>query len=203
VLTDQPGETVRYVPMSLERHNPRAVAFLIHESAPELFALMFGPCAIGCLTELVQRSHNQFSYRYIHIAEINRKVVGLATLIPAARVNDGVDYLDALSVMQKIWLNLIQRFLLPSILRQDYPSGGFYIGNLAVTGIYRNQGIGGQLLKHCIAEATVRSSTVFISVSVSNGRAQKLYESLGFQVVGMKTIRLFGITLGSNIFSIP
>ena len=187
----------------MERHNPRDVAILIRESSPELFALMFGPCAMGCLTELVQRSDNQFSYRYIHIAEIDHKVVGLATLIPASRVNDGADYLDVLSLIQKLWLNLTQRFVLPFVLQQVYPVRSLYIGNLAVAVMYRNQEIGRQLLKHCIAEAALTSSTIFISVSVSNGRAQKLYECLGFQIVGMKMIRLFGIAIGSKILSIP
>ena len=202
MVMDQQRATVHYVPMSLERHNPRAVAFLIRESAPELFALMFGPCAIRYLTELVQRSHNQFSYQYVHIAELDHKVVGLATLIPATCVNDAADYLDVLNLVQKLWLKLMQRFFLPSVLKLVYPVGSLYIGNLAVVAEYRNQGIGCQLLKHCITEATVRSSTIFISVSVSNGRAQKLYESLGFQEVGKKIICLFGITLGSKILSI-
>jgi hypothetical protein len=58
----QPSGTIDYQPMSLAHHDPTEVARLIYESAPSLFALMFGSCAIACLTNLVQRSHNRFSY---------------------------------------------------------------------------------------------------------------------------------------------
>jgi ribosomal protein S18 acetylase RimI-like enzyme len=128
--------------------------------------------------------------------------VGIATLVPAAYVNDAADYGKILNFSQKLWLKLMQHLLLRHVLQHDYPVGTFYIGNLAVAAEYRNQGIGRQLLSQCIAEATTVSNTIFISVDVSNVRAQKLYESLGFQVVAMKTIRLFGTTIGSRILSL-
>jgi len=198
----QQSENIYYLPMSLARHNSREVACLIYESAPELFTLMFGAHAIAYLTDLVGRSHNRFSHQYIRITEINDRVVGIATLVPAAYVNDAADYGKILNFSQKLWLKLMQHLLLRHVLQHDYPVGTFYIGNLAVAAEYRNQGIGRQLLSQCIAEATTVSNTIFISVDVSNVRAQKLYESLGFQVVAMKTIRLFGTTIGSRILSL-
>ena len=198
----QRSRNVYYLPMSLARHNPKEVAGLIYESAPALFALMFGSHAIAQLIELVQRSHNRFSHQYIRIAEIDDQSVGIATLVPAAYVNADADYREILNFSQKLWLNLVQHILLQHVLQHDYPVGTFYIGNLAVAAKYRNQGIGRQLLSHCIAEVTTPSSTIFMSVDVSNERAQKLYESLGFQMVDMKTIRLFRTTIGSRILSL-
>ncbi len=198
----QQSENVYYLPMSLGRHSPKDVACLICESAPELFALMFGSHAITCLTELVQRPHNRFSHQYIRIAEIDYWVVGIVTFVPAAHVNDDFDYYEVLNFSQRLWLTLVQRLLLRHVLQHKYPAGSFYIGNLAVAAEYRNQGISRQLLSQCIAEAKTASSTIFISVDVSNGRAQKLYESLGFQGVTMRTISLFGTTIGSRILSL-
>lgn len=197
----QQSKKIYYLPMSLARHNPREVACLIYESAPELFALMFGSYAIACLTDLVQRSHNRFSHRYIRIAAIDRRAVGIVTFVPAVYASDNADYRDILNFGQKLWLKLVQYLLLRHILQHDYPARSFYIGNLAVTAKYRNQGIGRQLLSQCIAEAKTTSSTIFISVDVSNVRAQKLYESLGFQVVAKMTIHLFRTTIGSLVLS--
>lgn len=195
-------KNIYYRPMSLARHNSQEVACLIYESAPELFTLMFGSQAITYLTSLVERSHNRFSYKYIHIAEIEHRVVGIVTLVPAAYVNEAADYSDILNFRQKLWLKLVQHLLLQRVLQHNYPVGTFYIGNLAVAAQYQKQGIGRQLLLQCIAEAQTTSSTIFISVDVNNRRAEKLYKSLGFQVVTTKTIHLFGNKIGSHILSL-
>ncbi|MBM0745742.1 GNAT family N-acetyltransferase (plasmid) [Phormidium sp. CLA17] len=196
------SEEIYYLPMSLARHNSKEVACLIYESVPELFALMFGSYAIACLTDLVRRSHNRFSHQYIRIAEIDRRAVGIVIFVPAACVTAADDYGEILNFSQKLWLKLVQHLLLQHVLQQDYPVGSFYVSNLAVSARYRNQGIGRQLLSQCIAEAEIALSPIFISVDVSNVRAQKLYKSLGFQVVAMKTIHLFGTTFGSIILSL-
>jgi len=162
---------------------------------------MFGLSAIQHLTELVGRSHNRFSHQYIRVAEIDHRVIGIATLVPTAHLHENADFLDVLNFGQKLWLNLVQRFLLQRMLQHDYPPGSFYIGNLAVAPEHRNRGIGRQLLSNCMAEASLVSSTLFISVDVNNPRAQKLYESLGFQVVATRAIRLFGILIGSRTLS--
>lgn len=198
----QQSENVYYLPMSLSRHHPRDVAGLIYESAPDLFALMFGSHAIARLTDLIQGSHNRFSHQYIRVAEIDHRVVGMAILVPAAYLSDTADYREVLSISRKLWLKLVQYLLLRYVLHHDYPIGSLYIGNLAVAAEYRNQGIGRQLISQCVAEAKTAFSSIFISVDVRNVRAQKLYESLGFQLVAIKTICLFGTTIGSRILSL-
>jgi ribosomal protein S18 acetylase RimI-like enzyme len=191
--------------MSLAHHNCQDVAGLIHESAPELFTLMFGSRAIPCLTELVRRSQNRFSHQYVRIAEVNHQIIGIAVLVPADQLNQNADYLDVLNPSQRFWLSLLQRLILNQVLQHDFPTGSFYIGNLAVMTEYRNQGIGRQLLLNCIAEvgnASNITAPLYISVDVNNGRAKKLYESLGFQIVTTKAIGLFGIRVGSHLLSL-
>ncbi|MBD2459952.1 GNAT family N-acetyltransferase [Oscillatoria sp. FACHB-1407] len=188
--------------MSLADHNVRDVAELIYESAPALFDLIFATQAVCCLTALVERSHNRFSHQYIRVAVLDHQVVGVAVLVPSERLHDDADYRDVLNGWQRLWLALVRRLILRYVLRHRYPPGTLYIGSLAVAATHRSQGIGRQLLSQCIADAIAASSTLFISVDVSNTRAQKLYESLGFRVIETKAIQLLGTTIGSRILSI-
>ncbi|NBD33168.1 MAG: GNAT family N-acetyltransferase [Cyanobacteria bacterium] len=187
--------------MSLEQHNPEQVAHLIYESSPELFSLMFGSHGIQNLTQLVQSSENRFSYQYVRVAQIADQVVGMALMIPAKKLSVNTD-LKGLTYRQQLRLGLVKRFILPWVLQQDYPQESFYIGNLAVTSRYRNQGIGQQLLSNCIDEAATRSGSVYISVDVTNLRAKKLYESMGFQLVQEKVIGLGGFRVGSLVLAL-
>ena len=110
------GESVFYLPMSLERHDPGQVASLIYESAPAMFSLMFGSQANSHLESLVQRSNNRFSYQYICVAEIEHQVVGIAVLIPSRKIHLDSDYCQVLKFNQRLWLRLVQRFILSANL---------------------------------------------------------------------------------------
>ncbi|WP_088890975.1 GNAT family N-acetyltransferase [Leptolyngbya ohadii] len=199
----QQSEEISYRAMSLVEHDPEEVARLIYESAQELFDLIYGWNTIAYLTHLIQRSHNRFSHQYIRVAEIDRRIVGVITLVPATVLNDRTDFDQIFSSSQKLWLNLVQALLLRHLIRHHYSAGSLYIGNFAVAAEYRNRGIGRQLLSRCIDTAKEQSADLFITVDVNNARAQKLYESVGFQVVETKTIGLLGIAIGSRGLSIP
>lgn len=195
----QQMDEICFMPMSLAHHNSRAVAALIYESAPELFVLMYGPWAIGCLTKLVERSHNRFSHQYIRVATKAERVVGIVTLVPVEQLDDNPDHSAILNPAQELWLKLLHHLILRHVLHHDYPPGSLYVGNLAVAAAYRSQGIGRQLLSQCLANATATSRSIYISVDIANPRAQKLYESLGFQVIGTKTLNLFNKPVGSRL----
>ncbi|MFP4694188.1 MAG: GNAT family N-acetyltransferase [Halothece sp.] len=202
--SNQFREKVDYLPMSLKKHDPKEVASLIYESAPELFSLIFGFRAIENLTILVQETENRFSYQYIRVAQIQNQVVGIAVIIPAEKLESEAD-LKILSFRQKLRLTLVTRLILPFILQSDYPQGSFYLGNLAVNSQYRNQGIGRQLLLNCIDEvATISTSptSIYISVDINNPRAQKLYESMGFQLVKKKVIGFGKFKIGSLVLAL-
>ncbi len=192
------GEKVDYLPMSLEKHNPEQIAGLIYESSPELFFLMFGSHGIQNLIQLVQGSENRFSYQHVRVAQVSDQVVGIAVIVPAERLSVNTD-LKRLNYRQQLRVGFVKRFILPFVLQQYYPQGSFYINSLAVSSRYRNQGIGKQLLSNCIDEAANHSGSVYISVDVSNSRAKKLYESMGFQVVKEKVIRLGKFRAGSFV----
>jgi ribosomal protein S18 acetylase RimI-like enzyme len=191
-----------YTAMSLDRHNPQAVAQLIHASAPEMFMLLLGRTATQTLEQLVKLSHNRFSHRHIRVAESDGQVFGMATLVPAAELNAETDYQQVFHGWGRLRWNLAHRFILDRVLEQTYPVDSIYVGNLAVHPAYRGNGIGSQLLRHCIHEAqSSKVHQVFISVDIHNPRAQKLYESLGFQVVTTQTMSLPGMTIGSRVLT--
>lgn len=186
--------------MSLLDHNPQEVAGLIYESAPELFELLWGRKAIPRLTTLVQHTHSHYSYRHVYVAEVNRQVVGIATMIGAADLTDEADYKTVLNRWEQLRIQLVQWLVLRHMLQQDYPAGTVYIANLAVDSAYRGRRIGTQLLQRCLTNAAATGATAaFISVDIDNPRAQKLYESLGFEVVSVKTMHLFTRIIGSRV----
>lgn len=195
--------------MSLADHQPKPVANLIYQSAPPMFGLMFGGKAIPILTDLVQRSQNRFSHRYVRVAEAGEltggqrnQILGVATLVAAEVLKETADYQACLNRWQQLRLQCADTLILNRLVRHDYPPGTLYIANLAVDTAYRGQGIGTQLLQSCIAEAaTIKASHVYISVDIDNPRAQKLYESLGFQVIETKTLRL-GQAVGSRVLAL-
>jgi ribosomal protein S18 acetylase RimI-like enzyme len=197
------------MPMSLERHDLQRVAYLIHQSAPDLFALMFGRRAVSILTGLVGRSHNHFSHRYVRVAEsdksdkLNSQVLGIAIVLPAEKVEENFDYVTVLRAWEQWQLQIANKLILDRLLQHRYPAGTFYIANLAVDAAHRGKGIGTRLLQRCIADAeAAQASAVYISVSINNPRAQKLYQSLGFRVVNIKTLGLGRMTVGSRILEL-
>lgn len=96
----------------------------------------------------LQRSHNRFSHRYIRIAEADGQVLGMATVVPAADIHNNADYRTVLSSWEQLRLQLAQRLILSRVLQHGYPSGTFYIANLAVYPEYRG--------KHCFYQRRYR-----------------------------------------------
>ncbi len=196
-------QNIQYGPFALSVHNPVEVARLIYTSAPALFSVMFGPWAIKILSQLVQRPGNRFSPQHIRVATLNQQVVGIVIMLPSTCAHEPAnDYTTVLNPVHRGWLMVLQALLLRHLLQEEHPVGSLYISNLAVSELYRNQGIGRQLLADCIAAATAQATSIFISVDVSNKRAQKLYESLGFKVVDTNIIHCCGRVLGSHFLGI-
>ncbi|MFN2441589.1 MAG: GNAT family N-acetyltransferase [Thermoanaerobaculia bacterium] len=61
----------------------------------------------------------------------------------------------------------------------------FYILELQLLPAYQGRGIGGDVVRSIIRDATAECVPVALSVVPANARAQRLYERLGFRVVGV------------------
>jgi ribosomal protein S18 acetylase RimI-like enzyme len=59
-----------------------------------------------------------------------------------------------------------------------------YIQSICISEKYRGRGIGTILMEFCEKRILEFSPNIFICVSVFNHRAKKLYESLGYKLVG-------------------
>jgi ribosomal-protein-alanine N-acetyltransferase len=65
--------------------------------------------------------------------------------------------------------------------------GAFYISNIAVDPRMRRQGVGREILRSSLAQASRRGAeTATLEVRVSNLTAQALYRDFGFAVVGRR-----------------
>jgi ribosomal protein S18 acetylase RimI-like enzyme len=59
-----------------------------------------------------------------------------------------------------------------------------YIQSICVAPEHRNQGVGGQLMKHAEDRIFSESPNAFIMVSSFNPDAERLYNRLGFEIIG-------------------
>ena len=60
------------------------------------------------------------------------------------------------------------------------------LGNLAVRGDRRREGIAGRLLDAVLTAVQSRAQALFLDVRVSNSAARRLYEGAGFTAVGVR-----------------
>ncbi|WP_013323323.1 GNAT family N-acetyltransferase [Gloeothece verrucosa] len=183
-----------------KKYKLEAIAALIYESGPALFGLIFGRQAISLLTRLVKGEQNHYSYRNLHIAEIEGQVLGVAVMVTAEELHNNRDHKKLLNSWQHLRQKLVYKLIFNRFLKENYPHKSCYVANLAVHPEYRGRGIGTKLLESCLEKAKgLGSTSVWISVDIDNSRAQKLYESVGFKMVETKKMLLFGQAIGSNI----
>lgn len=139
----------------------------------------------GTLIQMVQDEDTLYCWHSAWIATIDGEPVG------AVIAYDGSYYAER---RVKTFQMLRDLTGLDLTSQDDETQGGeFYIDTLAVLPAFRRQGIGRQLLQHCISEArTLGLTYASLAVHPDNLRAQTLYQSLGF--VRADDIFIFGET---------
>lgn len=65
-------------------------------------------------------------------------------------------------------------------------AGEAHIMNISVAPSMQGQGVGRKIMEHLIATARKKAQTLFLEVRVSNHKAQALYNSLGFNEIGIR-----------------
>lgn len=95
-------------------------------------------------------------------------------------------FVDCINAGHECWLFLIESKILGhSIL--SIAAGESHLQNVCINPAYQGRGYGRELVEHMLICAENRKArTVFLEVRSSNVIAYKLYESLGFNEVGIR-----------------
>lgn len=164
---------------------------LIYSSGPAAFDYVFSHGtrvnARGFLGRAFVDERGEFSYRHHRVAVWEGEIVGVG----ACFSGEDARYFTV-PVLRQIFgcygpvtgLAVVRRGL--QVERTVEPPKGrlHYIAHLGVVPELRGRGIGAQLVEHLLGIGRVQGrTTAGLDVAVTNPRAQRLYERLGFAVV--------------------
>jgi ribosomal protein S18 acetylase RimI-like enzyme len=137
--------------------------------------------AKATLTRLFSKRQNRFSYQFTDIAEIDGQVAGLALSYPS-----GIPMaLQLLRISGLVEFIRFVRNALPLSQIAEAGAGEQFINNVAVLPNFQGQGVGSQLLAFVEDRAiTTGLGMSSLCVDIDNERARRLYERLGYQVIG-------------------
>ena len=71
-----------------------------------------------------------------------------------------------------------------AVYLEDKPDGSLYVGLIEIDPAFQNQGLGGAVLHHLALEAGASDRALTLSVRHANSNAKRLYERLGFRIIG-------------------
>lgn len=134
--------------------------------------------ALHFLTELVKQEGNQYSYNNNWVIEEAGEVVATAL------VYDGAKLHELRKPVAQYVETQFQREFSPE---DETQPGEFYIDCIGVNPNQQGKGLGSKIIEFLIGEYVTKNKTVLgLLVDDDNPKAKKLYERLGFQVVGEK-----------------
>ena len=179
--------------MTLNRKNIDAIAFRKATADDALFiargfhmAMLYDDASEEQISNFAQnicvREDVLYSWHNTIIAEVNGKCAGMLTAY------DGQYYHD----MRIRTMSLVKQHLgveFPG-MEDEAVAGEYYLDSLAVMPEYRGRGIGRKLLQKGIENGKMLRLNITLAVDPINGRAKKLYRSLGFIASG--SLFIFG-----------
>jgi len=177
----------KYLFMEIRKANSKdaaAIAPLLLLAMEEIFYDFIGnnsyEIATSFLTELIQQKENQYSYQNCWVVEFENKITGVAC------VYDGAD----LSALQNPIAKMIK-----STFNHDFnpeketQAGEIYIDCVGINSNFQGRGIGSKLFQFLVDEYVKnQQKNLGLLVDLENPKAQKLYERLGFEVMGEKQL---------------
>ncbi|MDR2966986.1 MAG: GNAT family N-acetyltransferase [Methanobacteriaceae archaeon] len=195
----------------LNKHNSHKVAKLIFSVDSKTYSKVFkrNEKAISAIEKLLL-AENDFNINKKYNIEkniqlfvvkdenINKNILGILDAEKGKKSNFLYDIFFlfknlAIGYAFRFSLIYFVDFLTLSNLNQD----DYYISELAVDESQRKKGIGTKIIKKAIKKAKEENYTrVILDVDVSNEKAIKLYESLGFKIFNKKRAKFFNIWKG-------
>ncbi len=171
---------------------------LIYSSGPATFDYVFNHFRKGDALEFLgyvfASGMGEFGHQNHTVVETEGQVVGIGacytgqdmatfTLAGARQILSFYGPLYGWSVIRRGLM--VERVVQPP--KRDI----HYIAHLGIAPGLRSQGIGSRLIDHLLAQGKTAARTqAAIDVAADNGRAQALYERLGFVVTGRRPSRL-------------
>lgn len=169
---------------------------LIHSSGPAAFEYVFGVPAVGDAQSFLRKAFvdgaGEFGWRNHVVGERDGVVVAVGagyggsskwpfTVAAARQILRHYGWRHGAGVVAR---GLRVEAVIPP------PAGAmYYLGHLAVAPACRGQGHGAALVEYLLA-ARPAAAPVILDVAATNPQAQRLYQRLGFVVVGERDSRL-------------
>jgi ribosomal protein S18 acetylase RimI-like enzyme len=134
--------------------------------------------AIPIFERFVAQDNNQYSYQNMLVYCLEEEVVGVINGYDGKRFSD----------LRSPFLSYLHDELQITIPDEaETAAGEYYIDALSVSSDYQGKGIGKKLILHLIENAKEEGfEKIGLLVGTDNDDAKRLYESLGFSVVGVK-----------------
>lgn len=164
---------------------------LIHSSGPDAFEYVFAVPGLGDAQAFLRHAFvdgaGEFGWRNHVVGVLDGMVVAAGagfggatkwpfTLAAARQILGHYGWRHAAGVIAR---GLRVESVIPP------PAGAmYYLGHLGVSESLRGQGTGTALVAHLLAARPVGAGPVVLDVAATNPAAQRLYERLGFAVVG-------------------
>ena len=141
--------------------------------------------ALEFLEHFVKSENNQYSFQNCLVIENEGQVTG------ALLGYDG----DKLHELRAPVLAYIHEFFDPNLTVEDETSGGeFYIDSIGISPTHQGKGLGARLIQVVIEEQMHKNGQPLgLLVDKTNPAAKRLYQKLGFEPVGERT--LMGISM--------
>lgn len=132
------------------------------------------------MLRFVSSESNQYSYENCWIGELDGDIVAAVTLYDGARLHE----------LRKPIFDFVTTELDKSFQPEDETvAGEIYIDSFGVNPVYQGKGLGTKLLQFLIQEYVEKQGlTLGLLVDNDNPNAKRLYEKIGFRVVGEKTL---------------
>ena len=171
-------------------------ARLIYDAAPEQYDFFFDidrPTILDFLGKVFRKRSGVFGYQRYTVATLDEKVVAIGAFYDSAHrpKADLKTLWTLITCFDPVRLvGILGRISKLSELLTHNEEKTEHIANFAVIESLRGQGIGNAFLQRQIQLAREKGQKqCSLYVASSNPNAQRLYERLGFQVIGEVTLR--------------